>query len=702
MQKKIDKLILIPYVMLILFLVIVIGFGFVHPDSDGALRGVFSAPVMVLLLIAGVLLYLLVMGVLFRRLPGEEGKSPCYMLIIASVLAVGLQVFLTVHYPLQIWWDNTSVLTSAISNVYNMPECFDFEYFNQLGHQNCFLGFTVFMVFIGKLLGVSLAKLPLFLSLADVAAVDLSAAGILMILDRVKGRRAMQRVLIFMLLCPGTYLWCAYYYTTNISLLFASTYFFLYYACMQKEHSLKFYVCFGALAAFSSQFRATLLLCVIASLVFYLFRRPKKPLILLLAGGVGALIVICFLNAAYKEIIPDYDEEARFPVTHWVMMSFQGNGEYNDEDLAFTASFPTHAQKAEATKAELMRRIKEMGPSGVAALFFRKTVHNWSYGNHSYYPMFNRNDRLTDLLWTPDHFFSFYLQQIFHLTQLLLVLFGMGKALLTFGKREEKISYDDLIRIFLLGGFCFYLLWETYPYYSVGFLPVLFYLSADGLAAVEKTAGLLFASGEDASNTAKSADTNALRKKLSGRGIAAAGVAVAAAAGILAIFAKTPFPATVKPVVTQKKFHSMYYMENGSLFTQSFVADRGFDTIRFWIGKKDLAKETGGLYDIMIEGEKSGRVFLERYDTRGMHSIDEFTRTFPRVNVQGSERFSIIITKVEEQDGNKDTNPLGIGAYDLPVDAYLYGSLCEDGTDTGMDMFFNVTDGGPDDIITLY
>ncbi len=739
--KKVQNLIWIVYVLLAVLLLLVIGFGVIHPDSYGQLREVWSGKKTLFMMGAGLFLSLLLIATASYVMARMTPKKETGILIVMTGAALILQLILLFRYPIQIWWDNTSVLSSAISIVTGHHEWFDKDYFNQLGHQNCFLFLTVILYRIADFLHISKNHISLYFSLIDLVALDASAVLSALTALRIKDGMAARRVWAFWLLWPGTYLFAGYYYTTNMSLFFLTMY--LYFICLawEKKRSLVFYIALGLLTGFGCQFRATMLIAVIATVCYAFFRLPKVPVRAALLTATGAAMMILLLRFSYGKLIPEYDEQARFPVTHWLMMAAQGNGEYNDADLAFTDSFPTRAEKEKATREEYIRRLKELGIFGCVALAARKTTHNWSYGNHSYYPLFHRYDRLSDLLWTPDHELSFYLQQVFHLSIFVLVFAGLlarasdrwskgefrewlddcckvkhlrtdfeqdlyedarlAEKLVEEKRRREhpeefeevierQVDFIGLLQILLVGGFLFYMLWETYPYYSVGFLPVLFILAAESLDWIfDMICALRQRFGEGSRYSGPTL--------LFARMITAA-VYLIPAGLIITVFAGTVFPAHVTPVVTQKKFHAMYYMGGAKKLTQTFVAERDFDTITFWLTKEHLDRNTGGTYEITLTGEKSGEVFREHYSTKDMSRIDEFTRTFPKVIPAGKEQFTLTLQVLDEPEDNR----LGIGYFDLPIEAYMYGDLRADDETVDGDLFFTVTCGGPDDVIRLY
>ncbi len=685
-RRKFQNLMAIPLVMLTVLLSVVIVFGLLHPDSYGELAAIWSLGRRVLVLAAGIGLFLFLLLLLFTFLEKLHDAGQRKVLLCLCICAFLMQVFLVLRYPLQIWWDNTSVLTSAISIVTGEKSWFDVIYFNQVGHQNCFLLLTVILVEIARICRIPMSAYTIYFSLIDMVAMDLALVFAILLVKKTVSQNAARRTLLFALLCPGMYLWAGYYYTTNLSLFFISLYCYLLYLIWEKKRNPVLCFLFGAFAAFGMQLRMTVLLFILATVLFTLFKRPAAPIRTFACAAAGLTCMLIILNVSYQKLNPDYDEDARFPVTHWLMMAAQGNGEYNDADLAYTSSFETKEEKAAATKAEYFRRLKELGVGGTAALAMRKTTHNWSYGNHSYYPLFHRYDRLSDLLWTPDHQIMFYWEQVYHLTMLLCVLAGVLIRLALLFKRRRDQSYgagfEAFLQIALVGGFCFYMLWETFPYYSVGFLTVFWMMSAEALDVL--------------GNAAKGCILRLHGKKK--HLAAAAAFCVCLAAVVVLSLSGISDGTSVKPVVTQKKLDRMISMKGAKKAEQTFTASRSFDTVSFWIGKEDMTSSGGGIYDIAITSERSGEVFRQRYDSRAMTRVDEFTVSFPAVEPAEGEKFSLSV-ECMETDGE---NALTLGGYDLPVEAYLYGSFYLDGKQQSGEMFFTVTSGGADDVIRLY
>jgi succinate dehydrogenase hydrophobic anchor subunit len=129
-----QKLMAAAAALLVCFLVLVIGYGFLHPDSYGELKGTWGTFRIVITLASGILFYVLILHLLTGLSERASEKKRKLALTLAVAAAIGLQLFLTIRYPVQIWWDNTSVLSSAISIVDHKQEYFDQIYFNQLGH----------------------------------------------------------------------------------------------------------------------------------------------------------------------------------------------------------------------------------------------------------------------------------------------------------------------------------------------------------------------------------------------------------------------------------------------------------------------------------------------------------------------------------------------------------------------------------------
>ena len=141
---------------------------------------------------AGLFLSLLLIWAVSYAMARMTPKKETGILLILTGAALAAQLFLLFHYPIQIWWDNTSVLSSAISIVTGHHEWFDKDYFNQLGHQNCFLFLTVVLYKIADLLHISKNNISLYFSLIDLLALDASAVLSALTAMRIKDGRTLK------------------------------------------------------------------------------------------------------------------------------------------------------------------------------------------------------------------------------------------------------------------------------------------------------------------------------------------------------------------------------------------------------------------------------------------------------------------------------------------------------------------------------
>ena len=71
--------------------------------------------------------------------------------------------------------------------------------------------------------------------------------------------------------------------------------------------------------------------------------------------------------ALHSPWLPAYDREKAIPWQHWVMMGLSGDGGYNDADYKLTLAGEDYSARVEIAQDEIVRRVREMGLTGLAA-----------------------------------------------------------------------------------------------------------------------------------------------------------------------------------------------------------------------------------------------------------------------------------------------------------------------------------------------
>ena len=670
--NKFFKIALPSICLCLLFICTIIIFihGTINWDSKGVVRSTWSPKRLAFIslcgisaLVSGICLFyhfVLKLSLYYRRI----------IYISAITISVLFQLFLIFHYQILMGWDNTDTLVSAISLVTGENNLFSFDYFEIYQNQRCFLLFTTLIVWIAHSFGISYSTMPVLLGLVSMICIDLSMLVSYFIIKEIKGANLAEKSIIWFLINQGIYLWCAYYYTTNVSLLFISLAIYLFIKSWKYKKNCLFYVFFGMFLLFGIQFRATLIIVVIGALLMGLIKRPPNALKGSLLIASGMLIMQLLLQSLFSFFIPSKETDQAFPVSHWLMMGAQGVGAYNDQDVFFTASFPTKEERDRADWNLYIERIKELGIKGNIQLAIRKMTYNWSYGNHAYEPEFQYYDALYDLLWGTKNKVMLAYEQIYHLSLLLFVVWGI---VLNWRKCiNGNMGMMFLLYVVFWGGILFYIFWETNPYYSVGFLTIFILCSMEGMDVLTEQVKMM---------TEKMKKCHVLLIKIC--------LDIVFVSILLnSVFDKDKdfYKETRIPVVTQSKICDVLFFNGDNTITQDFVANRPFNTVEIWLTKTKRKEDSCGIYQISLSGEKSGLIFQETIYNQDVFRTISYIKHFQMIEIDDKERFELTVQTIKDDPNNR----MGICYYNQPVDRYLKGGIFMDEEIVQGDMMINV------------
>ncbi|MCR5337117.1 MAG: hypothetical protein K6E75_01030 [Lachnospiraceae bacterium] len=643
--------ILLTYVLLFIFVMLIFGYGFVNWDVDSVFVSAWSVKKVIILSTIGMCAYFF----LARKLQVITNR---YVIVTMSILAVLIQFFLVFRYPLQPGWDDTNTLTTAIGIITGNKDWIDTYYFQMVWNQRLFLLVTIVIIRMGLTIGVPLSKLPLLCSCISVIGLDIGLLLACQSYARIRGKEAGRKLFILMLICPGIYLWSGYYYTTNQSVLLISLSFWIVTYLWEREAKTWHYILLGAVGMFGIQYRATQAVFWIAVFIIATVFPPKRFLHLAVGFIIGAVSLCFIMNFMYKSIIPDYEGDVRLPFTHWLMMAAQGNGEYNAEDVNFSESFTTYQERNKADIEKYTERLKSYGVTGTLKLAARKIFHNWGYGDHAYYPQSQRYDRIFDGLWGNNSVFSKWCQQSYHLFLYFAMVVAVLIQLILLIKTNQFDRGDAGILIcalFYLGAILFYILWETNPYASVGFLPFLMILAQEGIHTSDRLLVKL---------------NDYLNPKMSGLSVITCLLVIGFAIWII-IVSPNPYSWKEEPVVTQEKVNDIVRMNGGELFSADFVANRDFDQITIWLTKEKRKEESGAIYEISLSGDKRGVIYSGRISGNDIMRTISYLIDTGHIAIEEPERFEITVKTLTD-----DTeNPMEIPIYSGPINPYPDGRM---------------------------
>lgn len=505
--------------------------GFDYYDDANVIYALCSKPVRIALCAVVVGFFVLLYGFLGKLFAGKNQKTLWCIGVIATLLAVAIQMYFVFVVRSYYKWDTGFVIGGA-SSLAETGRVTDeaYYYLSVYPNQNTYVWITAMLVKIANLCRISVVNRPLVYNLCNVICIDV-AMGLVFFIGRLlhtrhpltEGDRL--RGWLLLLCNPFLYVGASYYYTITISLPFAMGFLCLVMhwtrdAALEKldramdemanekmnlswrskktlDKLLVPGILAGLVAGVGYAIRATMIVFVVAFVIYVVYRcvwadkQQRKGLlvyaiILLLSFGVSAKAV-CVMSARYVGI--DTTDTA-FPTMHWVMMSLTEPGGHNAEDEAFTASFATQDEKKTAVRARAKEKLATMGVGGYLHLCKTKLERTFGDGSNGYTTF------LTDAYDTGVVYEIFFGQHkdlvvLWHQGYYLFMLLGILLAILTYIRRCvhgllcAECDYEVnllFLAVVLFGGILFYLVWEASEQYSVPFMMVELLLMREGLA----------------------------------------------------------------------------------------------------------------------------------------------------------------------------------------------------------------------------
>lgn len=290
------------------------------------------------------------------------------------------------------------------------------------------------------------------------------------------GQKNAVKTLALFTLNPVFYTHIQWIYTLTFSLpvMMAIIYFGLR---VLKETSLKKQVIFSSLiglfSAIGYLIRPTSVFPLIAIIIYTLskikFNKDffKKAgavsLSLLLTVSLSFLALNSFTNSRFEKTL-----KYNFPLTHWIMMGITNDGILDTNDVMLTRSFgETKAQKQKGNIEEIKKRLSQKSGIELIKHFEKKIQNTFSDGTYNiatrYKSTYAYSKLKTYTTGQKSALFTLYCQgfKVFSLTFSILGIFFIIK--------KKKYSLMPLV-ITILGGFIFYIFWESKQSYSLPFL----------------------------------------------------------------------------------------------------------------------------------------------------------------------------------------------------------------------------------------
>lgn len=194
----------------------------------------------------------------------------------------------------------------------------------------------------------------------------------------------------------------------------------------------------------------------------------------ILAAAVACMAVLLLGgNWASRAALPEYEAEG-IPFTHWIMMGLQGDGSYWDPDYQATLSYDTYAERADFTRAEILRRLREKTIPELLQHCANKLSLILSDG--TCYAPSNLDSGPKQVRWLHRYIIAGngeagLLYYAADALQLCLLAGCMVSGWRAFRTRREELT---VLRVGIFGLLLFLLIWEASSRYLLHFWPLLF------------------------------------------------------------------------------------------------------------------------------------------------------------------------------------------------------------------------------------
>lgn len=487
--------------LLSIFSLYIGAWAFVRWDASW-LHSMDVVPVKILLILTVAILLCAALLLLYRqvRLFSEKQLKRTALISILT-LAVGQLIFLFLVKP-QLRYDPLKTFDMAVEmlRTHTISSTYETGYFARYTNNYPLTLLTYWFFLLLSKLGVAQSSFMLAAQLVNVACITGSIWLGYLILKELKNRQTAVFYLLICVLCPLSYVWAGFFYTTTLSMPCLMGILYLYLRLPRAKSGRRRILlgaALGLILILGYKLRATAMiafiavaLCVLLKLwslrsdfsLKALFRRYASCGAAFL---LTAVLSLGFWNAAVNRYVAFDYKNTGFPMIHWVMMGARWDGSFDQTDELYTSGFETQEEKIEADKKVLLERIREAGPDGLISLFGRKLLNTWVDGTDSYQAenSYCTYSKLYNYLLGNKSGPLVIYAQAFRALQMLVIAFTALTALWKFWRKKKQPALLP-VQLTLLGGMAFHLLWETNPLYSIGFTFLGLMLLADGLACL--------------------------------------------------------------------------------------------------------------------------------------------------------------------------------------------------------------------------
>ena len=630
-------------------------------DGADALQEVLHGKMVpVFLLGTSFLLGFLLLGLFRRLIPILEKHEKKAVPVLFGVMVL-LQVLTVICVRTSLRYDHLKIFDTAVSLLEQgvISDTHFSSYFMKYPNNIPICLFTYFWLRLAELFRIPREVWMEYIKLVNLLFMNFGMSCGYRILRRYQSASAALRYLMLILVNPLWYLLGEMYYTSTISLAFSMGAIWLFDSAGRQETLWKKYTQYalaGILLAAGYQIRATVIITAAALLIYAVLRirsfRRSREAFSVLAVLFGAVLMLGAYKTAERHYAGFDPSQTGYPAVHWVMMSAQGEGQYNSADDAYTGSFSTKEERTRADLDRLKERLEQMGPGGLLTLFRNKLRVAFSDGDDDYASLFQTMREASPVQKYINGSRSDYLAVYLHSYHSLLC--GLILLALVWRAFRGKRGFLDVIALNVCGAYLFYLIWEVDEAYSIPFMLMLLMLEAAGM---EKLDGG-FAKAREKIPALRHAPA------------AAACGLLMIAAGLVWVVSRTGAPVRNYSVLQDQETSKDLLLQTE--FSQTFRTGKAFDHIDLWVANWDGAANDS-IYELRILDEAGTEVARAQMPGAQMPCIDAYTVAFEKVIPEREQTYTIQVS-LSNPDCAVKTDFLyyGTGAWDMYGDGALY------------------------------
>lgn len=326
----------------------------------------------------------------------------------------------------------------------------------------------------------------------NIIIIDSSIWVAYLLVKRILGRNKALFALVLFALNPAIYLYGPIFYTDTLTMIFPILILYLYVLLKDENISKKrktvIAILFGIIMAVGIILKFTIVIPFIAIIIYEVFFDISKKNIKLkciqLAKIIIAMIIVVLLQKILLvKIVPNYTEmkDKSLPFLHFIMMSIEGDGRFNQDDVDFTMSLDLE-NRNEKLIEEIKNRMQKHNENNDWYNFItNKMLTTW--GDGTYYIPWQlerepvHNGIHQEFIFRDGKYKSIYAYytQAQHITMFILMIF------LIFYKLERKDFNYNILKLTFIGLFLVFIIYEAKSRYIVNFMPIFVIMQVIGL-----------------------------------------------------------------------------------------------------------------------------------------------------------------------------------------------------------------------------